>query len=107
VEKRYNLNFANHAPFYFESNKLKELDEIFEFSKPAERTYIIENLYYNFYEVDSKVIGDFRVGYWGKSDKKITENTKILNHDERGFFHNPWIVSYLNGLFPKKCPAEK
>ena len=67
----------------------------------------MENLYYNFYEVDSIPIGDFRVGYWGAQDKKITQNTKILNHDEKGFFHHPWIISYLNGAFSNKCFAEK
>jgi hypothetical protein len=68
---------------------------------------IIENAYYNYHEVDCSPIDDFRVGYWGETDKKITADTKILNHDEKGFLHNPWILSFLAGMFNQKCKGEK
>ncbi len=105
--KRYNVNYANHAPFYFQSERLKEIDQKFNITSIGDYTTIIENAYYNYFEVDSKPIGNYRIGYWGESNQKITKETKILNHDERGFWYNPWIVSYLNGLFPKKSPIEK
>jgi hypothetical protein len=105
--KRYNYNFCTHAPFYYQSDRLKEIHEVFNLTSGKEHTIITENAYYNYFNCDSEIIGDFRVGYWGESDKKITSDTKILNHDERGFFHHPWIISLLNGLFPNRSPAEK
>lgn len=105
--KPNNFNYAAHTPMYFESNKLKELDKEFNITSVGDYTTLTTLAYFNYFEIPGEPVGNYRIGYWGESSQKITKETKILNHDEKGFWYNPWIVSYLNGLFPKKSPVEK
>ena len=105
--KRYTYNYATHSPFYYESKKLKEIDRIFNLTSDGEYAPVVENAYYNYFNVDSIPIGNFRRGFWGPaSNKTIPPEAKILNHDEKGFLNNTWILSWLNNKFPKKSPAE-
>ncbi len=107
LDKPNNFNFASHTPILYDSNKVKELNEIFNLTSIGDYTTLTSLAYHNYFEILGEPVGDYRVGYWGETEAKITKNTKILNHDDHGFFSNPWILSYLNGLFPKKSPAEK
>jgi hypothetical protein len=107
LQKPNKKNFALHGPLYFESEKLKLLNDYFDLTSTGEYSVIIENAYYNYFEVESQLLEkDYRVGFWGPSKIKNIENFKILNHDERGFFTNPWILDYLQKKFPKKSPLE-
>ncbi len=104
--KPNNFNFASHVPMLFESKRIKELHKKFNLTSCGDYTTLTSLAYFNYFDIEGKPVGDYRVGYWGETDTKIIKNTKILNFDDKGFFHNPWIISYLNGLFPKKSPAE-
>ncbi len=107
--KPNNFNYSSHIPIYYESNRIKEVDQLFNITSAGDYVTLTTLAYHNYFEVGGVPVDKYRVGYWGKSEAKIAEITKetqILNFDEKGFWHNPWIVSYLNGLFPKKCPAE-
>ncbi len=104
--KPNNFNYANHCPIYYESKRLKELNDVFNLTACGDYTSLATLAYHNYFEIEGKPMDDFRVGYWGESEVKIKKTTKILNHDDKGFFSNPWILSYLNASFPRKCPAE-
>ncbi len=104
--KPNNFNFSSHTPMHFSSPKIKELDKKFNITSIGDYTTLTTLAYFNYFGIEGKPVGDYRVGYWGESDVKIKKETQILNHDEKGFWHNPWIVSYLNGKFPKKSPIE-
>ena len=105
--KPYRKNFCTHSPFYYKSSKLKELHLEFNLTSGGEYTIITENAYYNYFEVPSIPLNNFRVGYWGKSDNNIPPEAKILNHDEKGYTQNPWILDLLRTMFPKKSKFEK
>jgi len=107
LKARYDVNFCTHTPFYFETDKLFELHRIFNLTSAGEYTIILENAYYNYFNVPYIHIGDFRAGFWNVSnDKSQIYKAKILNHDERGFLAHQWIYTYLQTLFPDKCSAE-
>ncbi len=104
----YQKNFCTHAPFYYESNKLKELSSLFCMTSTGEYSVVTENAYYNYFGVDSIPLGEFRQGFWGDKPKKFNPdwNTKILNHDERGYLSNPWILTLLREKLSRKCRGE-
>jgi len=106
-QKRFTYNFCTHAPFYYQSDKLKELHKEFNLTPTGEHTIITENAYYNYFDVPCVPVADFRIGYWSKSDKPISKTAKILNHDEKGYVENPWILDFLRVMFPKKSRFEK
>ncbi len=104
--KPNNFNYSAHTPMYFLSPLVKELHEEFNITSIGDYTTLTTLAYFNYFGIEGKPVGNYRIGYWGESDAKIKKESKILNHDERGFWHNPWIISYLNGKFPKKSPIE-
>ncbi len=105
--KPNNFNFSSHVPMYFQSDKIKELDREFNITSIGDYTTLTSLAYYNYFEIPGKPVGDFRVGYWEKSYQSIITDNTILNHNENGFWHQPWIISFLNKLFPKPSPIEK
>jgi len=105
--KPHKKNFCTHAPFYYESDKLKELHREFNLTSGGEYTIITENAYYNYFEVPSIPLNNFRAGYWGKSNSSVPPEAKILNHDEKGYNQNPWILDLLRTMFPNKSRFEK
>ena len=110
LNKSYTINFATHAPFYYESNKLNYLQKIFPLVKEkAQEAPVLEVAYYNYFldEIGNIVhLGDFRAGFWYDKTQGDLNKAKILNHDEKGFIMNPSIMAFLLKLFPQKCPAE-
>jgi hypothetical protein len=106
LNKPYRTNFCTHAPFYYESDKLKEIHQVFNLTSTGEYTIITENAYYNYFEVPNIPLGSFRAGYWGKSNNGIPPEAKILNHDEKGYNENQWIQTYLRKQFPYRCQHE-
>ena len=106
LNKSNRFNYASHCPIYYESDKLRELNEVFNLTSCGDMTTLTTLAYHNYFEIEGQPVGSFRVGYWGESEAKIKKETIVLNHDDKGFFSNPWIISYLNASFPNKCSAE-
>jgi hypothetical protein len=108
MKKPYIRNYANHAPFYFRSDKLKIIAEKFNLLEPKNGYItVVENAYYNYFEDSGEYLAEYRVGYWGKETQGNMKTAKILNHDENGFLNNSWLLSFIDALLPKKSPLEK
>jgi hypothetical protein len=106
--KPYIRNFATHTPFYYQSDKLKELSKVFNLVEVGGQSApVTEVAYYNYFEVNSIPIYDFRIGYWDNKPEGNMQTAKVLNHDEIGFIKNPGILTFLWNMFKNKCPAEK
>ncbi len=110
LNKPFIRNFATHSPFYYQSDKLKELQKVFPLVKEySQEAPVLEVAYYNYFsdEINVVPLGDFRVGYWyDKGPTTDPQKAKILNHDEAGFIKYPEIMHLLLNVFPRKCPAE-
>lgn len=106
LNKPYTRNFCTHTPFYYQSDKLFELNKKFDLVTSGAHTIILENAYYNYFGVPSIDVSNFRIGYWGVSNKNIDPDAIILNHDEKGFIQNPWIITILTAKFSNKCRGE-
>lgn len=107
LNKPHLTNFASHTPMYFESDKLKELNKIFPIYREYEQNAaLIEVAYYNYYGIDGELADNIRAGFWYDISTGDVKTAKILNHDERGFLNNPWILGFLSEHLPTKSPVE-
>ncbi len=107
LNKPNNFNYSSHIPIWYQSDKIKELSKKFNLTSSGDYTCLTTLAYFNYFEIEGIPVKDYRVGFWGETDTTINKETKILNFDDKGFFANPWIVSYLQKLFSKKCKGEK
>lgn len=78
------INFTTHFPQYYDFEKYKEVVDKFGL---AESSYVIENLYYNYYNIKpSKQADEIRLGVWSEetSGKQLSD---LLNNpnDKRKF----------------------
>lgn len=108
---RNKFNYCNHAPRFYNSNRIKEIHSVFnltqEYNKKSFNAFIIENLYFNYFNLDSIPINDFRAAFWdGVDDVPVSENSFILNHNDNGILRNPHIISYLKTEFKEKSKYE-
>jgi hypothetical protein len=107
--KKAEYNFACHVPMYMESTKLKLLDKEFTLVKKGtsgkdnkEYALIIENLYYNYFNIPGKNLfsDDYWYGIYGtKSElppKEVINRFRWLNWDDSGFYKNSYIIPLLS-----------
>jgi len=104
-------NFCTHAPFFYKGKKIKQLHKEFDLTQTGEFSIITENAYWNYFKKESKEaipLDNFRQGFWGNHKKEVglDPSAIILNHDERGFMANTWLLNELTKQFPNKCKGE-
>ena len=107
------LNTVVHCPYWYQSEKIEEINKKISFTPYGDKSVVFEVLYFNYFDyftLFSKKAKGFRVGcYNTKNEKIIREKLKdaiIFNHDENGFRKNPWIIDILKNKFPEKCLGE-
>jgi hypothetical protein len=99
-----NKNYIAHFPFLVNSEKLKILNEEFDLRR---NNHPFENLYYNYFEIEGEPLLNLKSGHYFPEDHQINNKAKILNHDEKGYIYQPWIITLLYKLFPKPSRFEK
>ena len=86
-EKRPHINYTTHFPCYFEFNKLKELWDKFNMRNES---YVIEDVYFNYFEHEPPVLDDsIRLGVW---------DSHIFEYDFNNAVGNPNIKFVCNSI---------
>lgn len=101
-------NYCTHTPFYFESDKLKEVLDYFGITEKKELTFI-ENYYFNYFKKhnDAEKIYDVKIGRYDSKpiEPDEWENKIFANFDEDGI--ESGIFDKLKSMFNKPSKYEK
>lgn len=103
--KPHEKNFTSHTPFFYESDKIDEIQKDINLASLGKSSVVFETAYFNYFGVKGKPAEGFRRGCWGRDCPK-PDGHKILNFDERGASLNPWIKEFLENKFNEKCKVE-
>ena len=113
------VNYASHIPLYFDSKMFLDMvDEcnlsLDETDRGVPTDVLYQNLYFNelVETQEPKKANDFRIGFWGHNDIKLSMlysnlTFNILNFDEKGYKTNPRLKDYLREKFNEKSPLER
>ena len=99
-------NMVSHCPFYYESDKLKELNKKICLTPMGKVSVVLEVAYFNYFKIPALDAKTYRIGCYGE---KFTspDGCYIFNHNEKGYLKNKQILSILQFAFLAKSPAEK
>jgi hypothetical protein len=103
--KQFKKNFVSHCPHYYETEKIKEIQQHIDLAPISFPSVIFENIYFNFFGEYGEESRGFRCGCWSLKCKKYN-GEQILNFDETGASHNPWIKKIIEEKFNKKSRFE-
>jgi hypothetical protein len=95
---QYHVNFVSHCPFYYETEKIKKIQNKIDLVPVAPTSVVFEVIYFNFFGETGLPAFGFRYGCWGKV-RNLYNGETILNFDENGVEQNPWIISLLENEF--------
>jgi len=98
-------NMVSHCPYYYNSLKVKELNNRINLVPFDTLSIVFEVAYFNYFEIKAFDAADYRIGFYNRVNKIDTSNYYILNHDNRGINTNPGLLELISKF--NKCKGEK